>query len=510
MSPDPVPRPRGAHVPRAGPTRPRTLLLLLALALPARAGTDDLGAVRRLARDPLPRTRAAAYRRLAGRDDVAALRLLVEGLDDEHPYVRRAVAGVLGATDGPAHARLGHDLARLSSARARAAGLRAAALWTDRVGLDLLLLLARDRMPMVRAAAVRWLGQTDDPAAVPPIRDALEDHDGLVRAVAIDVLAARTGADPPSVAFFADPDFRVRLSALEGSVAPASPTGGGRAAVVAVLHGLDDAVWSVRLRAAELAGVVRDRQVLAPLVARLGDERLRVRAAAHASLVRLTSIPFDPDPAAWTAWLEGDGRDFDPAGAPASRAPHALPDDERTVAGVRFLDLPLASRHVGFVLDGSGSMARPGSDGRPRWARVVEALDQAIARLGSARVNVYCFSDDVEALFPHAVELGAANRKRIHERLDGRAPHGRTALYDGIAAALDDPDLDTVVVLSDGVPSAGAWFTRTDLFEEVLTANRWRRARIDVLDVGGDDVAARWQETLRRLAARTGGTYLRR
>lgn len=82
----------------------------------------------------------------------------------------------------------------------------------------------------------------------------------------------------------------------------------------AVLHGLDDAVWSVRLVAAESAGAVRDRRVLAPLVAALKDPRERVAGAAGVALVRLTGIPFDPDPARWGAWLAKDGATFDPTG----------------------------------------------------------------------------------------------------------------------------------------------------------------------------------------------------
>ena len=57
----------------------------------------------------------------------------------------------------------------------------------------------------------------------------------------------------------------------------------------------------------------------------------------------------------------------------------------------------------------------------------------------------------------------------------------------GIAKALEDPVVDAVVVLSDGAPSAGRWFTKTDVRAELAKANRWRRARIDVISIGADD-----------------------
>jgi Mg-chelatase subunit ChlD len=155
-------------------------------------------------------------------------------------------------------------------------------------------------------------------------------------------------------------------------------------------------------------------------------------------------------------------------------------------------------------------MGRRREDGTTRWTEARAELARALDDLAGARVNVLCFREDVAAAFPAAAPLTRRRRAHLDAWLDEVVPGGRTALYDGVAAALADPDLDTLVVLSDGAPSAGRHFTKTDLLAELTARNRWRRARIHVVSIGGDQVAARWRGVLRRLAEASGGTYVAR
>jgi HEAT repeat protein len=488
--------------------------LALSLGCPSASAGDavDLAALRRLFDDPDPAARAAAVRRLAGRLDEAAARLAVDRLSDPHPYVRRAAAGVLGTSVDPAvRARVLREAPQWRDPTSRREVGRAFALWADRDGRTGLLRALGDSDPSVRAEAARWLAEDPDAAATSALLVATSDRDGEVRATALDALVGRRappGAEGPAPAFargLRDPDARVRLSALEGSVAA-----GTEAAVFAVLHGLDDAVWSVRLVAAESAGAVRDKRVLPRLVEALRDPRDRVAQAACGSLLRLTGIPFDADVTRWKAWLEGDGASFDPALVPERRTA-GFDAGGRTVAAARFFDLVIPSAHVAFVLDASGSMKEPDAAGGTRWDRVRVEIDRVLEGLGtSAEGNVVLFGDAAEPLFPRAVRFTAAVRETVRARLLGRAPAGRTALYDGIAAALADPATDCVVVLSDGAPSAGAFFTKSDVRAEVRRANRWRRARIDVIGIGSDQTAKRFRSLLSDLAADSGGRLVTR
>ena len=151
--------------------RPVRVLLLVLLGLwpaprPVEArDSPDLTSIRRLLHDEDPRRRAAALRRLAGASDRASLRILLEGLEDEPPYVRRALAVVLGVLDAEAWPRVARLLGRLDPPRARVAACRVAALWGQERGEALLLDLAGDRKAGVRAAALGWLGALPSQAA---------------------------------------------------------------------------------------------------------------------------------------------------------------------------------------------------------------------------------------------------------------------------------------------------------------------------------------------------------
>lgn len=514
---------------RPGPACLLRLVLLLLPWLPWPAGLpgavpvawaeapgDDLPALRRLLRDPSPSARAAAYRRLAGSTHPEVLALLQQGLSDVHPYVRRAAAGVLGTLDDPrARQRLAAEAPRWRSELARREACQAFALWLDPAGDAALAAAVRDPSPGVRCEALRWLADDPRPQARDLLRAAVADADPAVRAEAWAAWrpspeAAATGSmpgeAPEAAAALADADARVRLAALEVLVAQ-----GGPAAAPAVAAALGDGAWSVRLAAAQAAGRVRSRVMLAPLVGALADARVRVAEAAGAALLALTGLAFESDARAWRTWLEGDGRLFDPAQLPegVGARPPPPPPGTRTVEA-RFLGLTIRSRHVAFVLDGSGSMGALTRDGRTRWDGVVEELERALQGLSGAHVNLAVFHDRVEAALPRALPLDSARREALLRFVRARRPAGRTALYDGIAWGLADPEVDTLVVLSDGAPSAGQWFTKTDLRAELLRANRFRRARIDVVAVGAEDIARRWRDALEQVAGDSGGTYVAR
>ncbi|MFM8980155.1 MAG: HEAT repeat domain-containing protein [Planctomycetia bacterium] len=489
----------------------------------AEAAPDDLPALRRLLRDPSPSARASAYRRLSGSAAPEVLALLQQGLSDAHPYVRRAVAGVLGTLDDPrARQRIAAEAPRWRSELARREACQAYVLWLDPAGEAGLAAAARDPAPSVRIEALRWLADDPAPAARELLRAAAADPDPAVRAEAWAAwpsagAAGPVGAGvpageppPPLAPALADADARVRLAALEVLVAQGA-AGGAAGAAEGVAAALGDASWSVRLAAAACAGRVRSRAVLAPLVGALADPRVRVAEAAGAALLALTGLPFESDARAWRTWLEGDGRSFDPAQLPegAGARPLPPPAGTRTVEA-RFLGLTIRSRHVAFVLDASGSMGSLTRDGRTRWEGVVDELERALAALGGAHVNLAVFHERVEAALPRALPLDSVRREALLRFVRARRPAGRTALYDGIAWGLSDPEVDTLVVLSDGAPSAGQWFTKTDLRAELLRANRFRRARIDVVAVGAEDIARRWRDALEQVASDSGGSYVAR
>ena len=533
-------RPRSARAPRSARRALRRVLVgtllgaCLVVGWPQHAPSGDPPADLSLVRKRLTAReasrRAAAVRRLRFASGRVAWRLVRDTLEDPNPYVRRAAAEVAAAMPLPRE-RAVRDLQRLKRARARASAAHAMVQWGGPHALRALHAFTRDREPTVREAAWDALvavvvsrdaggARTEDSAddrvgLAARVRSGLaraaSDRDAAVRARVLDHLRARWPDALPASAWLAalrDRDARVRLVALEGSVAAEDDT-----AVVAVLRGSQDAVWTIQLVAAELAGAIRDERIVRRLIAWLGARalRARVRDAVHGALVRLTGIPFGRDSARWVQWLEAQGaKPLLPEGEEPGAAAQVFEHEAHTVEGARFLGVPIISSRVAFVLDASGSMGDLGPEGTRRHDVARDALGATLSRLirsREVRVQVHRFATHVESFSKGPVPARRGTVRKLLAWIDARQPAGRTALYDGIARALNEPEIDQVVVLSDGAPSAGTWFTKLDLLEGVRRANRYRRARIDVIAIGAERVAKRWRDVLQRIALEHGGSY---
>lgn len=65
-------------------------------------------------------------------------------------------------------------------------------------------------------------------------------------------------------------------------------------------------------------------------------------------------------------------------------------------------------------------------------------------------------------------------------------------------------------VLTDGAPSAGKERTRSGILSAVAHLNRYRKAVIHTVEIGGETAGKKWKGFLAELAARNGGIHVRR
>jgi Mg-chelatase subunit ChlD len=97
---------------------------------------------------------------------------------------------------------------------------------------------------------------------------------------------------------------------------------------------------------------------------------------------------------------------------------------------------------------------------------------------------------------------------------DSRVPQGATNIYDALMKAFamagrgshDDAygvAVDTIFLLTDGQPTAGAIVQPGSILDEVRRINRLRRIKIHCIGIGDTDTSF-----LRTLAAESGGTYV--
>jgi hypothetical protein len=255
----------------------------------------------------------------------------------------------------------------------------------------------------------------------------------------------------------------------------------------------------------------------------------RLRRDANRALETLTGELGVDDADLWDAWwkLKGATLDIGPRPTPdrhgrvrrARRSPgagrwsHSPGDPTETVAS--FFRLPIASTRLAFLFDLSGSMRDPADDGKPgtkveraraEFSKAVDALpketvfDLFVYRFPSAFPPAPRMTRAFGALTPAGAPMVA---KRASEWLAKEQPRGWGAFYDGLVLATAD-EVDTIVLLSDGVPSMGTYDRGFRLVDEFVRANRFRRVAVDTVLVGkkGAD-----RDFMQDLADGTGGAF---
>jgi hypothetical protein len=252
----------------------------------------------------------------------------------------------------------------------------------------------------------------------------------------------------------------------------------------------------------------RRKEDVPALIGLLREPPGRLRARAVEALERLTQIPFGDDVAKWEKWWGTGGRTFElpePRPRPAA-APHSS-------ARITFRNIPVLSHRACFILDASRSMLEPapGKGGRTRWDVVVEDLRAVVGRLpDAARFNVILFRTEVTAWRPHPVPVNAATRRACAEWIGEEKPAGWTNLYDALALAVADDDIDALYVLTDGVPSRGGETERTAILDELAFLNRYRLVQVNCIQAGAKEgLGKRWDGFLDDLAQAHDGVSVR-
>src|SRR5262249_14102830 len=130
----------------------------------------------------------------------------------------------------------------------------------------------------------------------------------------------------------------------------------------------------------------------------------------------------------------------------------------------RFAGVTLTGRRVVFLVDVSGSMGLrdPDTEDRQKWPRGCAGLAQLMDSLpGPPEYQVILFSNRFQ--YPLGGErqwlpyTPRATPAEVRARVQQVAPKGETNLYAGFAEAFHyrGKGLDTIYLLSDGLPNAG-------------------------------------------------------
>lgn len=464
--------------------------------------------------------RVAAMDELAATDHELVSAELLRHLKDPLPQVREAaVAGLIRQRNGPGIDEMLRRVWRGRDESERLELLKVMRAAQPAKARTVLEELVRSTHFQIRLGAVEALGgyPDDDGRTTGMMLQSLEDKEPLIRLAALDALPRTQHKDcvQALVRMLSDQDWRVRASA----------------------------VWGVR--------ALRPTAAVAPLIAMLDSEQGRLVDDALAALEDLTAETHGGDKAAWKEWwqrvsaryvvptrAEIEGLRRKEAANSASYAKRDRGYEQRPYHGIR-----TRSRNMLFVIDCSTSMAETvvlderdvqGLDEfRKRYGELRTKIDiareeliQLVADLpGHAKFNIITFNASVDmwkkGLVP--ADQGSKNAAiRWLARLTtasvvpvGTSGAGRTNTYDAINAAFglltggtaEKPtfktDADTMFLLTDGNPTAGAITEPKLLIEHVATINRKAKMVIHTIGFGASN-----RPLLESLARDSGGQYV--
>ena len=423
------------------------------------------------------RVRDAAFQeliRIPGDD--AAARIAAE-LDARKPAVREFAAELLGARKASG---VGEGLlARLDDKdeAVRLAATTAAGACRAEECRDRLAELAGDdeQSHVLRGAAIESFGRIGGDGVAERLREWIAEGPDGVRAVA---LAQLWYHDRRAVA-----DVVAELLADDAIARQeeASP----------LLYQAIEEARRAR-RAAPIEGLVR----------LLEHPRPRVVSAAWRALVDLTGVEMTSDVAGWREWFDHYGDGFEVKGEGGASPPAS------TASKVEFLGAPIESDRVVFVIDFSGSMRDEGRDGEPKIDAARAALAEVLDALGrEAMFNVIVFSDEPRAFDDGLVDATKRNARSAVTFVRGGSPKGYTNVYDALELACRQERADTVVLLSDGAPSAGRYEHYSRILFQIRRINKTRKLAFSAIALQTGEHASRF---LKRLAEESGGTYVER
>jgi hypothetical protein len=364
-----------------------------------------------------------------------------------------------------------------------------------------------DKDAAVRLAAAACAGQVKATAAAPELlRIVDEEKDPLLRSVAIESLSRLEvdGITAHLERWLDSPSESVQLTALHQFFWNDKVKGAAAAARFLESPALaaDGPLRPLLVQAIEEARRYRDPVCLPGLVSLLEHPRARARDMAYQTLREVTGLEIPNTPSNWKQWLELHGGTFVPPAKDAVKA--GLVDRSQ----VSFYGVPIVSDRVVFVLDFSGSMRESDESGRSKLDSARDALAEVLNALPDGTLfNVIAFSNEPKAWRESAQPKKPGNVDGALKFVRGMSAGGWTNVYDSLALALRMESIDTIVLLSDGAPSSGAFHFFSRIRHHVRMLNRTRKVAVSSIALKTSEDAKRF---LRELAKDTGGDFVER
>jgi HEAT repeat protein len=287
--------------------------------------------------------------------------------------------------------------------------------------------------------------------------------------------------------------------------------------VAALVLQLQSDFWQLKIAAAQALRAIDAKAAIEPLIEALQKADGRLRVELNEALTGLAGVDKHGDYAAWKAWLESN-REALAKGTFSPKSSDAAGEPGRN-ATTSFFGIPVESKNVIFVLDRSGSMMEPSdwdvpaepavsTGGKPDPAADIKKkgdrkmdiarwqLKKAIAQLPEGtEFNVIFFSHEYVVLSDKMLKMSASSRKQAFDWIDKLEPYGGTNPFDALEKALayaaggmsgeklQKSGVDTICLMTDGLPTAGQVATPKEIVDRIRTLNKTRKVKIHTVGI---------------------------
>ncbi len=295
----------------------------------------------------------------------------------------------------------------------------------------------------------------------------------------------------------------------------------------ALVPALSDGFEIVQTAAVRSLFQVGGKAAVEALIAAIPRETGRIQGDVIAALRRLTGVNFHDNVALWREWWDRtkDGFRRSELGVHRPTAERRGDRERERRAGTHFYGIQTPSEALVYLIDVSGSMAEPaapegvtgsGARDETKLDRAKRELSRSIGALPSGvRVNVIAYADQLHPFSGAPVVLDDASRRSILGWVRTLSAKGETNLFDALESTLlsargergrpgKEMPVDTVFVLTDGLPTAGKVQDAEILASEVARLNEVPRLVIHTIGIGPGHAAG----LLRRIAEESFGDYV--
>lgn len=345
---------------------------------------------------------------------------------------------------------------------------------------------------------VRCLGRCGE-EALPDLEKYARSRTPLIRAEAVYgmTMADADGGDRYAMSVLRDlkQPTTARVAALRGLA-----DRGSILAHVEAVRRLSTAEGALLLEAIDVIARNPCQDDIRYLIDVVDDHEGRARHAAVALLQQITGYKIGADARSWRYFFlkhRTEGTDFR----------HPRGDTREESHTLSYMGIPLLGDKVIFVLDSSGSMnsgmaERQGTRGKEAVGQLVRLLPNLPSQ---ARFDVIFFSDHVSRLGNGKLLANEDSRINSATRwLNGNNFDGGTNLFGGLEKAFTTEDVEEIILLTDGMPSAGSIQQPSRILSWVQRRNRWKNVRISTIGLSAPHESGLF---LGKLAQENSGVY---